>query len=73
MKLGQLVNRLDTCQACISITGLCDEYRGGVWELKQEDWYLEARSRKVKRFGIIGSHEDNVELYITLEDQTAGT
>ena len=38
MRLYELVNKINACVACISITGLCDEYRDGLDSLMQEPW-----------------------------------
>ncbi len=68
MKLRELINKINSCYACISISGLCDEYRDGVDYLKCEDWYKKARDRKVRNFSIIGFEQHSFELSIVLDD-----
>lgn len=66
MRLGELVNKIGTCCACISITGLCDEYRDGLENLRKEPWYKEARGETVKGISIIGFEEYSFELCIRI-------
>ena len=68
MKLDQMLSKMRNCVACISIKGLCDEYRDGIYDLLEEDWYQESRDRNVKFFSIIGFDEYSFELYIELEN-----
>lgn len=66
MRLKELLRKIGTCYACISITGLCDEYRGGVDLLMEEPWYKEAQDRKVEKISIIGFDEYSFELRIRI-------
>lgn len=68
MTLGELINKFTTCRACISIQGLCDEYRDGIDFLKCEDWYKNASKRRIKNIAIIGFEETSCELCIDLEN-----
>ncbi len=66
MRLYELVNKINTCVACISITGLCDEYRDGLDSLRQEPWYKENCDKPVKKINIIGFDEYSFELSIEI-------
>lgn len=68
MRLGELINKINSCYACISISELCDEYRDGVDCLKCEDWYKKARGRKVRNFSVIGFDQHSFELSIVLDN-----
>lgn len=67
MKLWELLNKMESCCACISISGLCDEYDGGLVSLKSESWYKKNRYRCIRWFSIIGFDKDSFELYIELD------
>lgn len=66
LRLCELINKIGTCRACISITGLCDEYRDGLDSLKQEPWYRESCDKAVKEIHIIGFDEYSFELSIEI-------
>ncbi len=66
MRLGELLGTIRTCNACISITGLCDEYRDGLEELLEEEWYKPAKNRTVRGIDIIGFDEYSFELCIEI-------
>lgn len=66
MRLGELLGKIGTCYASISITGLCDEYRDGLDLLMEEPWYKESRNRLVKNIYIIGFDEYSFELSIEI-------
>ena len=68
MKLREFINKINSCVACISINGLCDEYRDGVDYLKCEDWYKKARDCNVKSFSIIGFDNYSFELIIDIDN-----
>lgn len=66
MRLGELLENIGACHACISITGLCDEYREGVDSLREENWCKAARDRTVKRFHVIGFDAYSFEIRIEI-------
>ncbi len=66
MTLGDLIERLCTCYAGISITGLCEEYRDGLDCLKEEPWYLREKDRPVGGISVIGSDYHSFELCIEI-------
>ena len=66
LRLCELINKIGTCNACISITGLCDDYRDGPDSLKQEPWYRESCRKTVKEIHIIGFDEYSFELSIEI-------
>ncbi len=66
MRLGELLGKIGTCVACISITGLCDEYRDGLETLLKEEWYKPCRNRTVRGISIIGFDEYSFELSIEI-------
>ena len=66
MRLYELVNKINACVACISITGLCDEYRDGLDSLMQEPWYKENCDKPVIKINIIGFDECSFELSIEI-------
>lgn len=68
MKLDELMETFSSCSACISISGLCDDYFwNGFRELQAEPWYRKAGNREVKRISVIGSDRHSFEPVITLE------
>lgn len=65
MKLGELINKMNVNRACaITISGLCEEYREGVEELKKEDWYKSHRNDRVYNYTIIINGHIEPELVI---------
>lgn len=66
MRLGELVGKILTCNASITITGFCEEYRGGVDSLLKEPWYEEAQDRLVNGVSIFGYDERSFELVIRI-------
>lgn len=66
MILCELIEKFQACNACISITGLCDEYRDGLDMLVEEPWYEDARDQIVKKISIIGYDEYSFELIIDI-------
>lgn len=66
MRLRELLENILRCYAFISITGLCDEYRGGVDSLMKEPWFEKAADQVVKGFDIIGFDRHDFELHIVI-------
>ena len=66
MRLGELLGTIRTCNACISITGLCDEYRDGVDLLVEEPWFKGAEDREVEEISVIGIDGYSFELCIRI-------
>lgn len=68
MKLYELINKMNENSCCeITISGLCNEYQGGVEELKKESWYKEARNCRVINFYICISGHSLPEINIEIE------
>lgn len=66
MRLSELMSKFSGCCASISITGLCEEYREGLYNLMEESWYQEAQNQEVKGISIIGFDEHSFELCIKI-------
>lgn len=67
MKLKDVINICGTFD-CISIKGLCDEYRDDIEDLKEEKWYKEAENKKVTNIGTYVNGHMEAELWIDMED-----
>ncbi len=69
MKLKKLVNKLGTnIEARITILDVCEDYSGGVENLKEEKFYQENRDRKIEYVDILNEGK-LPELVIALEER----
>ncbi|MBR1391048.1 MAG: hypothetical protein IJ567_06360 [Lachnospiraceae bacterium] len=66
MKLAELINKCNNV-GCITISGLCSEYYGGIDELKKKGWYKEARDRRVLGISITINGHMEPELMVEIE------
>lgn len=67
MRLRDILNKFTNSSWLLTINGVCDEWYGGVEELKEEDYYKKYRDKKVLSMAILSTNEVP-ELMITIED-----
>lgn len=67
MKLRDILNKFTNSSWLLTINGVCDEWYGGVEELKEEDYYKKYRDKKVLSMAILSTNEVP-ELIITIEN-----
>lgn len=67
MRLRDLLNKFTNTSFLLTINGVCDEWYGGVAELKKEDYYKKYRDKRIKSLAILSTN-DMPELLITIED-----
>lgn len=66
MKLREVLNKFSNSSFLLTINGVCDEWYGGVEELKKEEYYKEYRDKNVQSMAILTTNE-TPELIITIE------
>lgn len=67
MRLRDVLNKFTNSAWLLTINGVCDEWYGGVEELKKQDYYKDYRDKKVIRMSILMTNE-MPELCITIEE-----
>lgn len=66
MKLRTLLNKFTNSFFLLTIDGVCEEWYGGVEEIKKEDYYKEYRDKKVLGIAILTTNMQP-ELKIRIE------
>lgn len=66
MRLRDVLNKFTNSSFLLTINGVCDEWYGGVEELKKEEYYKEYRDKTVKSMAILSTN-DKPELIIRIE------
>lgn len=66
MRLRDVLNKFTNSSFLLTINGVCDEWYGGVEELKKEAYYKEYRDKTVKSMAILSTN-DKPELIIRIE------
>ena len=67
MRLRDVLNKFTNSAWLLTINGVCDEWYGGVEELKDQDYYKDYRDKKVISMAILTTNE-MPELCITIEE-----
>lgn len=67
MKLKEVLNKFTNDSWLLTINSVCDEWYGGVEELKKEDYYKNYKEKKVIEMAILSTN-CMPELCITIEE-----
>ena len=67
MKLKEVLNKFSNNAFLLTINGVCDEWLGGVEELKKESYYRKYKDKKVLSMAILSTNY-KPELIIRIEE-----
>lgn len=67
MRLRDVLNKFINRDFLLTINGVCDEWYGGVEELKEEEYYKKYRDKKVISMAILSTNM-TPELIIEIEN-----
>lgn len=67
MKLRDVLNKFSNSAFLLTINGVCDEWYGGVEEIKNEPYYSKYKDKKVISMAILLTNE-TPELCVRIEE-----